>query len=100
MPTLRITTYFPNSSGTDLRLRIDIDQHTVTMHQFQHQVVHSGGWNPDWQMFFHTADISGVDPTVQDIWDYAHYLMEKNGFSDSPTHHWGDRPGNLGDHML
>lgn len=70
---------------------VDINELTVTMYAFQHHAVHSDGFNADWAMFFEHVDQSGVQPTREDVIDYAMYLKDKYGFAELPHHKYRDK---------
>ena len=77
----------------------DIDNYTVTLYQFQHDVIHAEGWNRDWNAFFEEARHAGVQPNVQDVHDWADHLRDKYGLQDAVIHPYRDQSGDLGPHM-
>jgi hypothetical protein len=79
---------------------IDIHEHTVTMHAFQHWAVHSDGWNADWNMFFEMYREAGIDPRREEVMAYGEFLMDKFGFADAPLHDYNDKGGDLGSHII
>jgi hypothetical protein len=78
---------------------IDIDKFTATMHEFQHQILHSEGWNSEWNMFFEMYREADVVPGVDDVMGYGVFLMEKYGFSDAALHTYRDKSGDLGPYV-
>ena len=79
---------------------IDIDEHTVTLYEFQHHIVHSEGWNPDWDMFFELARVTGMQPTREDVIAYGEYLIEKYDLTEAVIHPFHDHGGDLGPHLF
>jgi hypothetical protein len=79
---------------------IEIDDETATMYRFQHQILHTEGWNADWAMFWDSADLGGIQPTREDVVDYAKFLMEKYGFPEAALHPKADQRGDLGPYLL
>ena len=80
--------------------KVDIDQYVVTLHQFQHDIIHSEGWNADWGMFFESAKLGGEDPTFEDVLDFGRYMIEKYELGEAIVHAYKDQSGELGPHML
>jgi hypothetical protein len=94
---------FPRQFGErfkDVSADFDIHERTVTIYAFEHHFLHDDGFNPDWNMLFEMADVSGVKPTLQDLMDFGAYLVEKYGFSEVPQHRYKDRSGDLGPYLL
>ncbi|WP_410791198.1 hypothetical protein [Kribbella sp. C-35] len=81
-------------------LEIDIDLYTTTMYEFQHQILHTEGWNAEWKLFFDMFDEAEVDPDFDDVVGYATFLMDKYGFGDAVLHPYRDQEGHLGPHIL
>lgn len=79
---------------------VDIDMYTLTLYEFQHKVLHSDGWNADWNMFFEMYSEGGVDPNVDDVMDFGVYMIEKYGLETAIPHPYKDRTGELGSHLL
>jgi hypothetical protein len=79
---------------------IDIDMYTATLYRFQHQIIHSEGWNDDWGMFFEMFEQAEVDPDVDDVMDFGVYMIEKYGLDMAIPHPYEDQSGELGDHLF
>jgi Predicted lipoprotein of unknown function (DUF2380) len=77
-------------------LGVEIDLYTVTMYEFQHAVLHSEGWNSDWNMFFEMYKEGRIKPSIDDVMDFGEFMMEKYGFSDAVVHPFKDDGGGLG----
>lgn len=79
---------------------IRIDRDTATIYRFQHEIVHSEGWNEEWRMFWDMAKVSGVDPSRGDVVDYGKFLMKKYGFPKAILHEYQDKSGDLGPYLM
>jgi Predicted lipoprotein of unknown function (DUF2380) len=78
---------------------LDIDMYMLMVYQFQHKILHSDGWNDDWKMFFDVFDEAKVKPTVDDVMDYAVYMIEKYGLEDAIPHRRKDASDEYGAHL-
>jgi hypothetical protein len=79
---------------------VRINDDTATIYRFQHEIVHSEGWNDEWRMFWEMAEVSGVDPIRDDVVDYGRFLMEKYGFPEAVLHEYKDKSGDLGPYLM
>jgi hypothetical protein len=75
---------------------VDFNMYAVSMSDKFHDVTHSDGWNANWNMFFEMYEQGNISPTVDDIMDFAEFMMEKFGFSDAEVHPYRDDGGYLG----
>jgi len=78
----------------------NIHDYTVTLHQFQHSIIHSEGWNDDWKMFFEKFREEGVEPDVVDVMSYGAHMIEMYGLGEAVIHPYRDQSGELGRHIF
>jgi hypothetical protein len=75
---------------------VDFNMYAVSMSDKFHDAIHIDGWNADWNMFFEMYEQGNISPTIDDIMDFAEFMLEKFGFSDAEVHPYGDKGGYLG----
>ena len=78
----------------------NIHDYTVTLHQFQHVITHSEGWNDDWEMFFEKFRKEGVEPDLVDVMSYGAHMIEMYGLGEAVIHPDQDKSGELGPHIF
>jgi hypothetical protein len=66
---------------------MNIDDYTVTLFSFQHDALHSDGWNCDWGDFL--AAYSPNNPAPQDeVLTHMYELMNQYGIGDATVHNY------------